>query len=71
MKPKYDKCLNPYCDNKRKVRGLCKTCHRAASKLIAKGKTTWAKLEKAGKILHSNRQSGSQRSLWLLGLSDK
>jgi hypothetical protein len=48
------KCLR--CKRRKSYcRGLCKTDYNIANRLIAKGKTTWEKLESVGKSLPLNK----------------
>lgn len=62
-------CLNPaHKDRKVANRGLCQTCYKAAGELVKATKTTWEKLEKAGKALAVTVRGpkGSQVKDWLL-----
>jgi hypothetical protein len=60
------KCLNPKCQSKAKVRGLCPACYVRANEVIKKGLTTWKKLEAAKRVLPPQRQLKSTVE-WLLG----
>lgn len=41
-------CLTKHCREPARTRGLCATCYKGASRMIAAGETTWATLEKKG-----------------------
>jgi hypothetical protein len=60
------KCLNPKCQSKAKVRGLCPACYVRANEVVKKGLTTWKKLEATKKVLPAQRENKSTRK-WLLG----
>lgn len=45
------KCLAPGCKRKAVRRGNCATCYQGLYRLVKAGKTTWKKLEKAGRVL--------------------
>lgn len=59
-------CLNPECNAKAHVRGLCSLCYQAANRLVKLKKTTWDTLEKAGKALQISRSKPGKRMAWLL-----
>ena len=63
------KCLNPQCDRARRSRGLCVNCYQAALRLVRIGRTTWASLEKSGKVEapQSNSKAAGPIAAWLLG----
>lgn len=48
-------CLTTGCMRVQKIRGLCGAHYAAASKYITQGKTSWAKLEAAGKVLPAEK----------------
>lgn len=58
------KCLNPHCKSKAHSRGLCRSCITMANRLVKAGQTTWAILEKRGKVQPSKRKIITE---WLLG----
>lgn len=62
------KCLNPNCSNEATTRGLCPTCRATVQRLVASGKTTYEKLEAAGKILP---KSQGKTTAWLLDETTK
>lgn len=55
MKTKQAACLNPACQRKANVRGLCFTCYSSIAALVRHGRTSWEKLEKDGKALSPQR----------------
>lgn len=56
MRPKQKKkCLRPDCKSKMSCRGLCRVDYNLAYQLVRQGKTTWEKLEKAGKSIRGER----------------
>jgi len=55
------KCLNPNCDNKSKVRGLCAPCYQVAQYAVARKLTSWEKLEKEKKVLKAYQSNGGRR----------
>lgn len=58
------KCLRPGCKHPSGCRGLCIVCYNAALMAIRFGKTTWAKLEKAGKAIPAKRApSGKSKAM--------
>ena len=61
---KTDKCLNPNCDRVTRSRGLCNSCYVAAGNYVRSGRTTWAKLEKAGRVKPARKRSVV--TAWLL-----
>lgn len=63
-------CLRPGCGAKRRTRGLCEACYRIALTLTRAKRTTWEKLEAAGRITKMVRgrpTSAALRESWLLG----
>ncbi len=62
------KCIRPECDNPHYSRGLCEHDFHVARRLILKGITTWASLEKNGKSLtpHGPGRPPSEAKAWLL-----
>ncbi len=61
---KQTKCLNPKCENKSEVRGLCRSHYVYASLLVRTGNSTWEELEKHGKCLKSYHNRA--KYTWLL-----
>jgi len=61
---KSDECLNPECNHKRYLRGLCVDCHSIATSLVVRNKTTWEILVKKGKALELTIDKTEQ---WFLG----
>ena len=59
-------CLVPGCEEQAKTRGLCATHYMYAHRLVTRGKTTWAELEKEGKWL-SPHSSPNDTKDWFLG----
>lgn len=60
------KCLNPHCENKAALRGLCKGCYCSAMHLVKAKKVTWMQLESAGKcLIPKNHKTVSK---WLLAI---
>lgn len=62
-------CLNTRCRCSKLVsRGLCANCYATASKLVRDGRTTWRKLERAGKVLPVGHFSnhGFRKTNWFL-----
>ena len=57
-------CLNPECKIEARVRGLCDSCYNAAGRLVREEKTSWEKLEKAGKV--RPHKTKTKRTEWLL-----
>lgn len=47
-------CLTTGCARVGKIRGLCNSHYAACVKYITQGKTSWAKLERQGKVLPQN-----------------
>ena len=62
------KCLHPDCDLPPISRGLCYKCYNNAKYLVNRGKTAWAKLEKAGKSLPKGKPGPkpSAKTEWFL-----
>lgn len=58
------KCLNPSCTQPARTRGLCRDCYAAALYQVLSKRTTWRKLEKAGKSLPLKQTRA--RSNWIL-----
>ncbi len=52
---KTTKCLVPNCNKSPQFRGLCSKHYQVMAKLVQNKKTTRKKLEKAGKLLPSER----------------
>lgn len=52
------RCITPTCKRRQRSRGLCHSCYNVACKLVWGGKTTWEKLEAAGKALPSKTNRG-------------
>jgi hypothetical protein len=44
-------CLRPECDKPAYSRGLCASCYNTCAHLVRMKETTWAKLEKSGRVL--------------------
>jgi hypothetical protein len=62
------KCLNPNCENKARVRGLCMNCYGSALNLIKHRLTSWSALEKANKSKPARPVRKSEKVKgWLLG----
>jgi hypothetical protein len=61
-----EECLNEACHNPPNARGLCRSCYNTASRLVREKKTTWAKLEKAGKALPLSQKKAGVTTAWLL-----
>lgn len=55
VKASVNKCLRPDCVRVAEVRGLCTYCYQSAARAVRRGKTTWEKLQAAGKITESSR----------------
>ncbi len=60
-------CITPGCYLSIYARGLCFACYNAAARYVAEGKTTWAKLEVAGKsrARKTNRGTGTKQKFFL------
>lgn len=59
------KCRYPSCTRPSHCRGLCRSCHAQADRMVRRGKTTWAKLEQSGKVTKlANRTKGFAE--WLI-----
>ncbi|QDU94517.1 hypothetical protein Pla8534_23080 [Lignipirellula cremea] len=43
-----ERCLNPECEGKTSLRGLCKSCYAQALKMVKSGDVDWATLEQYG-----------------------
>jgi len=63
---KYQKCLNPTCENLEETRGLCNSCYAQARYFVKHGKTTWEKLEAEGKTKPKRIVKS-----WLLSTADE
>ncbi len=61
------KCLFPDCGRDRLGRGLCANHYSTAKRLVAQNKTTWEKMEKAGKTLPARSNVSAPVSTWFLG----
>ena len=59
-------CKVPGCDEEVSSRGVCSGHYQQAYRLVEKGKTTWAKLEKSGKVGSSNRIQTQKDKDWFL-----
>ena len=59
-------CLVPGCNEPAKTRGLCATHYMYAHRLVTRGKTTWAELEKEGKCLPPHSAPNDTKD-WFLG----
>jgi hypothetical protein len=61
-------CVNPRhgVATKQRARGLCSSCYIVANKLVNEGKTTWAKLEAAGKALPDVEKKRQKIADWFL-----
>ena len=64
------KCLVPGCNNDAKTRGLCSTHYMYAHRLVTRGKTTWAELEKQGKCLGSHASPNPTKDWFLNGTGE-
>ena len=65
------KCLVPGCNNEAKTRGLCSTHYMYAHRLVTRGKTTWAELEKQGKCLGSHATPSPTKDWFLNGTGEE
>jgi len=63
-------CLVPGCNNPAKTRGLCATHYMYAHRLVSRGKTTWADLEKEGKCLGSHASPNPTKDWFLDGSTE-
>ena len=57
--------MRPGCGNRVKTRGVCSGCYTAARRLVLDGATTWAELEKTGKVAPRRGRYGTKD--WLFG----
>lgn len=57
-------CIVPHCDRPAKLRGVCASCYQNAAKLIQRGGTSWAELEKYGLVRPRNSGSGLRAALY-------
>lgn len=51
------------CQREAKTRGCCSCCYQRFRSLVKRGKTTWAKLEKAGKVKPASDRPTRRRAL--------
>lgn len=55
---KVSKCMFPDCDENENCRGLCHTHYHTAAKQVSRGRTTWKKLEAAGRCKPATKKRG-------------
>jgi hypothetical protein len=58
-------CMRPGCGHDAKCRGLCLSDYRVAHQLVAAGSTTWADLERHGRVAQPLRGGPQLRALAL------
>lgn len=66
METEKNTCLFPNCGGERAGRGLCKNHYNTASRIVRSKKTSWEKLEKAGKSLPHKKRGEGNVSVWFL-----
>jgi len=59
-------CIRPGCERHAVCRGLCVTDYNICDDLVREKKTTWEKLEQAGKCLASRRERRDKQREWFL-----
>lgn len=57
-------CLVPGCDRPVRSRGLCNSCYTSACYLVRQGRTTWAQLEKGGKVAPAHNAARRLAHRW-------
>lgn len=65
MREAIEECLVPQCDREVRSRGLCSGHYGAARHYVARGKTTWERLEATGKSLPLRDGKNSEFGAWL------
>lgn len=65
---KKEKCLNIECVALAQNRGVCLACYLCATRLVRQNKTTWEKLEAAGKVI---KKENRDRVKWFLNEETK
>lgn len=66
MSKKTSQCLFKECGRSRVSRGLCLSHYQMACAVVKKGLTTFAILEKKGRVLPRKKAEGKQFTTWLL-----
>jgi len=61
-----EQCLHPACGREQSLRGLCRDCYESVARAVRQGKTTWAAMERQGKVLPVRLGRSGKRLAWFL-----